>query len=835
MKNILSFTRIFRCAVLLILLAMPGTASSLQIDAEHWSEDALLHDGRIIKVTRKVDSTLEAGFKTPFIVPHPYIESSPDRFRLNFEHPDSKEKITWQGEQYFNPVMLDIVEGVPYLVVVGRPHIDNTKKKIIDNDKFPYMFLKYQSGGWGKWVEIPVEQFPTILLDANLSPDYPVFSKVIPGGQEEAIIERKTGRPFRDLSVDNVLTKIKDKERSSQRYFQSKIPRSYEIWNKAKKLQAPRQPQSYEKLPPPQEVALEILETKDYTPARVLSDDEMSYFISNKDTSCNSSIKEPKEWKDQGLGEFFANDLTGQKQVPYNKFQATRLCEGDSIWFMSNKEQREKIVLTKYTTSGDLLYRISFQEPESVPHSFSGVVPTSFRSEKGSLYFAWRYNKFGRTNYVRRLLAARLLEPKINAPIAPDERNNGQSPAGKQSPPHSYERLSPPQEVALEILKTTDYAVEWPMDNDEFARLAIDEKSGPGCSKLFKWANLGDTSLGHRFVLDPTGLKQVPYGEFAASRICGEEGVWFLALREQPGKLVLTKYTTSGDFLYRISFQKPEDLSGYAGAMDTSSLHSENGYLYFDWRYYGPHERLRHVAKRNLKIRIFEPKANVPIAPGERNNGHFPPSRKSMPKLNQPGPQAESESFRDCPTCPEMVVIPGKKYAIGKYEVTQAEWDMVMDNHAHDAHDSWTIPKNDRPVTRVDWEQVQQYISQLNNITGQNYRLPTESEWEHACYGGKQTAYCGGNDIEDVAWWGGEGLHSVGQKRPNGYGLYDMTGNVWEWVDDCWKGNCEIRVIRGGSFLESPLRIPEAYRYGKKSAGQDIGFRLFRTLPTGAK
>lgn len=181
---------------------------------------------------------------------------------------------------------------------------------------------------------------------------------------------------------------------------------------------------------------------------------------------------------------------------------------------------------------------------------------------------------------------------------------------------------------------------------------------------------------------------------------------------------------------------------------------------------------------------------------------------------------------------PEMVTIPGKNYQIGKYEVTQAEWREVIGNNP-----SKFINCGDTcPVERVSWEDVQTYIKVLNARTGRQYRLPTEAEWEFACYGGNRSEYCGSNDVDAVAWTDGNSkdqTHPVGQKQANGYGLFDMSGNVMEWTSDCLDGNCAHRTFRGGSWMNYPRDAGALYRIWfvttiRNSSG---GFRLARTLP----
>ena len=164
---------------------------------------------------------------------------------------------------------------------------------------------------------------------------------------------------------------------------------------------------------------------------------------------------------------------------------------------------------------------------------------------------------------------------------------------------------------------------------------------------------------------------------------------------------------------------------------------------------------------------------------------------------------------------PAHQVTVGSFY-ICKYEVTQKLWKVFMGSNP-----SWTKADN-MPVEWVNWVTAQKFISKLNAFSGKKFRLPTEAEWEYAARGGNRShnyLYSGSDDINAVAWWkdnSGDKLHPVGTKRPNELGLYDMTGNVYEWCSD-WqepytsgaqtnpKGpqTGRSRVMRGGNQSSS--------------------------------
>jgi formylglycine-generating enzyme required for sulfatase activity len=246
----------------------------------------------------------------------------------------------------------------------------------------------------------------------------------------------------------------------------------------------------------------------------------------------------------------------------------------------------------------------------------------------------------------------------------------------------------------------------------------------------------------------------------------------------------------------------------------------------------------------------------------------------------------QGKVFKDCIECPDMVVVPGgnylmgtasepspdpysdvlpksigqksekpqhlvklKSFAIGKYEVTQEEWYEVMGNNPS------KIKGRNLPVEQVSWLEVQVFISKLNQKTGKKYRLPSESEWEYAARAGTTSDWISGNDeskLTSYAWFreNSESLQEVGKKMPNAFGLFDMYGNVWEWVEDNWHVNYSgapidgspwlsteymfrgQRVVRGGSIWFGPSHLRSAYRvsFTESNRFDFTGFRLARDL-----
>ena len=247
------------------------------------------------------------------------------------------------------------------------------------------------------------------------------------------------------------------------------------------------------------------------------------------------------------------------------------------------------------------------------------------------------------------------------------------------------------------------------------------------------------------------------------------------------------------------------------------------------------------------------------------------------------------KSFRDCPECPEMVVVPAgeftmgspeseesrekdegpqrtvkiaKPFGVGKYEVTFTEWDACVSAGSCKQKPETDWGRGRQPVMRVSWDEItREYLPWLSKKSGKTYRLLTEAEWEYAARAGTTTPFSTGKTITpDQANFNGNYTYGgsangqyrqktveAGSFKPNAFGLYDMHGNVWEWVEDCNKdsyqgtatdgsavtsGDCGRRVLRGGSWSYYPRVLRSAVRFEGPTGGRNIavGFRVGRTL-----
>ena len=231
--------------------------------------------------------------------------------------------------------------------------------------------------------------------------------------------------------------------------------------------------------------------------------------------------------------------------------------------------------------------------------------------------------------------------------------------------------------------------------------------------------------------------------------------------------------------------------------------------------------------------------------------------------------EAVGMRYRDCVECPEMVEVPsgsftmgshhrvqiGYPLAVGVYEVTFSEWDACVNLGGCGGYipDDRDWGRGNRPVMNVSWDDAKSYVRWLSQKTGHRYGLLSESEWEYVARAGTMTAYSWGNEIGRNrancygcgSIWDGEKTAQVGSFMANAWGTHDMHGNVWEWVEDCsnydydgapsdgsaWtSGNCNYRVLRGGSWNNRPwvLRSENRLSLATENRSSYLGFRVVR-------
>jgi formylglycine-generating enzyme required for sulfatase activity len=171
---------------------------------------------------------------------------------------------------------------------------------------------------------------------------------------------------------------------------------------------------------------------------------------------------------------------------------------------------------------------------------------------------------------------------------------------------------------------------------------------------------------------------------------------------------------------------------------------------------------------------------------------------------------------------------------MSKYEVTQAQYRAVMNSNPSN------FKGDDLPVDSVSWTDAVEFCRKLSQLTGRQYRLPTEAEWEYAARAGSTGPYSG--DVQAIAWYDANAAdhpHPVGQKTPNAFGLYDMNGNLWEWCESKYKPypysatdgredlqSEDVRVLRGGSFESAARGCRSSYRRRVAPQPRTRGFRI---------
>lgn len=248
-------------------------------------------------------------------------------------------------------------------------------------------------------------------------------------------------------------------------------------------------------------------------------------------------------------------------------------------------------------------------------------------------------------------------------------------------------------------------------------------------------------------------------------------------------------------------------------------------------------------------------------------------------------PSAPGSVFRDCPDCPELVVIPegrflmgspagagtenerpqhavtiAKRFALGRFPITRHEFALFVRATGYRVTTAWRDPGFDQtdrdPVVEIGWLDAEAYVHWLADRTRQDYRLPSEAEWEYAARAGRQAEYWWGDDAALAPAYanlegeddGFANTAPVDSFKPNPFGLFDMAGNTWQWTADCYNddyrgapsdgtawltGDCGKRMVRGGSWYDPRSALRAANRTANLIADHDanVGFRIARSLP----
>ena len=204
----------------------------------------------------------------------------------------------------------------------------------------------------------------------------------------------------------------------------------------------------------------------------------------------------------------------------------------------------------------------------------------------------------------------------------------------------------------------------------------------------------------------------------------------------------------------------------------------------------------------------------------------------------------KSERYHRADELEHVVVLP-RPFYLGKFEVTQAEWALVMGAERNPS--GFRSPDGRRPVEEVTWPACQEFLRRLaerEQVPAARYRLPTEEEWEYACRAGTQTAWCFGDDEPLLPFYAGYqanskwGSHPVGQYRPNAWGFHDLHGNVWEWCQndyyfyDTKVADSQRKSLRGGTWYHhaDDCRSASRFRYTHATHGNMLGLRVLRTI-----
>ena len=208
----------------------------------------------------------------------------------------------------------------------------------------------------------------------------------------------------------------------------------------------------------------------------------------------------------------------------------------------------------------------------------------------------------------------------------------------------------------------------------------------------------------------------------------------------------------------------------------------------------------------------------------------------ALTALNKTAELMSRTPDKDCNVCPEMQPLPTGKLAVSKFAITFEEWDACVAEGGCNGYlprdEGWGRGKH--PAINISWQDAKAYVTWLSHKTGVSYRLLTDNEWEYAARAGTSTAYYWGDKAgKNLANcdgcgspWDNQSTAPVGSFAPNAFGLYDMLGNVWQWVEDASGPEGEQRALRGGSFYGPPSTIQVSSRYTNAPGERAMNYGL---------
>ena len=370
--------------------------------SEQWVDEALLHDGRTIEVQRTVIFNFGSGDLSQA------LKRWPNQFALDAVNPRTGKRVRWSGEQNIHPILLDFVDGVPYLVVTSSAIYRHGA--LYGCPEVPYAFLKYDDRA-ARWVPVARSDAPKVLKQANLSRSYST-------SWAEAGRKRQSRE---DIALVN-----RGAGRSSSGFFSAAIPESFQAWTYRGKERfantryhddcrpplaepvdalGPRSP-----APPSTAVTLEILETKTYDPAWTVPGPEWSRLTwSQQRAKQCAALLGPADKHNPRL-DTYKSFIKNPSRVTHNI--RPRICDADALWVLDSAAEPGRVVLIKANAAGDVLYRISFEKPAGADAYSGAIAQSTFRAEGGYLYFDWwNASQSGRDWQVRSNVKARVREP----------------------------------------------------------------------------------------------------------------------------------------------------------------------------------------------------------------------------------------------------------------------------------------------------------------------------------------------------------------------------------------------------------------------------------------